>query len=51
MLAFLCKEHESAPGYTEVRNKKDLETTLRAFENNINQIIEDDLFMHSKVSS
>lgn len=27
---------------TEIRNKKDLETTLRAFENNINQIIEDD---------
>jgi len=27
--------------YTKIQNKKDLKTTLRVLENNINQIIED----------
>lgn len=39
---FFVQGTQVSSSCTEVRNKKDLETTLRAFENNINQIIEDD---------
>jgi len=41
MIVFLYKEFKSAPFALRFRTEKELKTMLRAFENNVNQIIED----------
>ncbi len=41
MIVFLYKEFKSAPFALRFRTEKELKTILRAFENNVNQIIED----------
>jgi hypothetical protein len=41
MIVFLYKEFKSAPFTLRFRTEKELKTILRAFENNVNQRIED----------
>jgi len=41
MIVFLYKEFKSAPFALRFRTEKELKTILRAFENNVNQRIED----------
>jgi hypothetical protein len=41
MIVFLYKELKSAPFALRFRTEKELKTILRAFEDNVNQIIED----------
>ena len=51
MIVFLYKEFKSAPFALKFRTEKELKTILRAFENNVNQIIEDNPFYYEKQNS